>query len=113
MCVASVRGEWKQQIGVIGEGQVGCLVASQLVEERRGTKRAGAAPFKLAMAMGALDRRASNRTWRNRGAVAHDGRGESSAEATRRLPRVLRAKSGGLEGVLGEVAGGTSRLTWL
>lgn len=51
----------------------------------RGTQRAGAAPFKLAMAMGTLDRRASNRTWRNRGAVAHDGGGEGSAEATRRL----------------------------
>jgi hypothetical protein len=86
--------------GAIGEGQVGCLVASQLVEER-GTQRAGAAPFKLAMAMGGVDRRASNRTWRNRGAVAHDGRAELCGGHEAASRGVLRVKRGGREGGLG------------
>ena len=39
--------------------------------------------------------------------------GRSTAEATRRLPRDLWGKSGVFKGVLGNVAGGTSRLTGL
>ena len=109
VCVASVRGEWKQQNWSDRGGPSGLFGGESAGGGERGTQRAGAAPFKLAMAMA---------DWIGGPAIGHGGiavlsRMTEGPKLCGGHEAAYGRRAGVLRGVLGEVAGGTSRLTWL